>query len=211
MAEIVPAIIGADFKEVARKLAAVEGLVNWAQLDIMDGLFAPSYSWATSDDLKQLHGKIKLEAHLMIEEPEEFIASWSGVVDRILVHVESAERLEDIIKRFQTSSTKLGLALLAETSVEALDPYLDRVNHVQLMAIDQIGFHGHPFNDAVINRVKTIREKYPNVIIAVDGGINLTNAPALLAAGVNNLVVGSAIWNSDDINKTIKQFQNLAT
>jgi ribulose-phosphate 3-epimerase len=209
MAEVIPAIIGADFKEVKHKLDLVEGLVSWAQLDIMDGFFAPSYSWATPDDLEQLHGKIKLEAHLMIEEPEEFIASWSGVVDRILVHVESTERLEDIIKQLQTLPIQLGLVLLAETPVEVLDPYLDRIKHVQLMAIDEIGFHGHPFNPEVINRVKAIREKHPDVTIAVDGGVSLVNAPALLAAGVNNLVVGSAIWNSNDINKTIKQFQNL--
>ena len=209
MAEIIPAIIGADFKEVARKIAMVEGLVNWAQLDIMDGFFATSYSWATPDDLKKLDGKIKLEAHLMIEEPEQFIAEWSGVVDRILVHFESTERLEEIIKQLETAPIQLGLVLLAETPVEALDPYLDKIKHVQLMAIDQIGFHGHPFNPEVINRVKTIREKHPDVTIAIDGGVNLENAPALLAAGVSNLVVGSAIWNSSDINKTIKEFQNL--
>ena len=181
MTEVIPAIIGSDFKEVARKIALVENLVNWAQLDIMDGLFAPSYSWATPDDLERLDGKIKLEAHLMIEEPEQFITDWSGVVDRILVHVESTERLENIIKQLQTLPIQLGLVLLAKTPVEALDPYLDRVRHVQLMAIDEIGFHGHLFNDKVITRVKTIREKHSDVTIAVDGGVSLANASALLA------------------------------
>ena len=209
MIEIVPAIIGKNFKEIKEKINQVDGLVNWAQLDIMDGLFASSYSWATPEDLKSLDGKIKLEAHLMIEEPENFIADWSGVVDRILVHVEATEKLEEIIKQLQNLPIQLGLVLLAKTPVEALEPYLDRVKHVQLMAIDEIGFHGHPFNEQVINRVKTIRARHPDVTIAVDGGISLENASALLVAGVNNLIIGSAIWNNDDIGKTIKQFQNL--
>ncbi len=208
MVEIVPAIIGQEFKEVNAKIASVEGLVSWVQLDVIDGRFAPNFSWDNPADLADLPGTAKLEAHLMIESPELEIMEWQRVADRVLVHYESTNQLEAILQQFENSVSKFGLALLMDTPLEPLESLWPKLNHVQLMGIERIGFHGQPFDERVIERVRTVRAKLPHATIAVDGGVTLSNAAALVKAGATHLVVGSAIWNSGDIAGTIKQFQN---
>lgn len=209
MVEIIPAIIGENFRDLKPKIEAVEGLVNWVQLDVADGLFAPNWTWHNPDYLKTLDGKLKLEVHLMVEEPEAVIADWLPVVDRVLVHYEATKHLAEIITQFKTSPVKLGLAVLLDTPLEKIEPELAEIKHLQLMGISQIGFQGQPLEEIIFTRLKTVREKFPDVTIAVDGGVTLANAEALIKAGANQLVIGSAIWESGDIITAIKKFQNV--
>lgn len=207
--EIIPAVIGADFRAVEQKFNKLEGLVEWAQLDVMDGLFAPTRSFNEPELLSELVGKLKIEAHLMIEEPEHYLDEWLGVVDRVIVHYEATTDLERMIETTKHLPVKLGVALLLDTPIAKLEPYLDQINLVQLMSIAEIGAHGHPLEAKIFEKIKSLRQARPDVIIAVDGGVNLKNAPKLIKAGANRLVVGSAIWASGDIAGTIKKFQNL--
>ena len=135
MIEIVPAIIGHEFKELQTKIGLVEDLVKWVQIDVMDGLFASSYSWHNPVDLQTLDGKTKLEIHLMVEEPEHELAEWLKVADRILIHYESTQQLPKILETFTHSPVKFGLVLLLETPLEVLDQYAGKLEHIQLMGI----------------------------------------------------------------------------
>lgn len=209
MSEIVPAIIGKNFKEVIDKVLQVEGLVNWVQIDVTDGLFAPDHTWENSEDLAVIPGKIKIEVHLMTEAPEETLKAWMQVADRVIVHYESTEHLAEIIGAFSGSPVKFGLALLLDTPIEKLESYRGKFNLVQLMSIAEIGHHGEPLDEAVVEKIKSLRAAFPDVTISVDGGVNLKNAPRLVAAGADNLVVGSAIWNSGDVAGAISEFQKL--
>ena len=208
--QIIPAIVPRDFKELADKLGRLEGLVEWAQIDIADGLFAPNITWENAPDLLQLDGKIKLEVHLMIEQPELYLAEWQKVVDRIIVHPEATAQLPQILKQLEHSPVKLGLALLLETPLETLAPYFESVKLIQLMSIAKIGHQGEPFAPAALERVRRLRELAPSVTISVDGGVSLENAQALVAAGADHLVIGSAIWQSGDVVKTINELKLIA-
>jgi ribulose-phosphate 3-epimerase len=209
MAEIIPAIIGRDFKEIKSKINQVEGLVHWVQIDIADGLFAPAYTWENSEDLFELNGKTKVEVHLMVEQPEHYVTDWLKVADRVIIHLESTYQLPLILKQFEPLPVKFGLALLLETPLEKLAEYQNQVDLIQLMSIEKIGRHGEGFDERAPARVKALRAKWPDVTISVDGGINLENGRRLVAAGADNLVVGSEIWNSQDVAATIKKFQKL--
>lgn len=209
MREIIPAIIGKNFTEVKDKIDEVGELTTWLHLDVADGKFVADKSWSVPDDLHEINGKIKMEVHLMIERPEEVFADWIAVADRVIVHPESTDHMTEILDSVKNTPSKIGVALLLNSKLEIVDQYINDLDVIQFMAIDELGHHGEPFQDEVIERIKTLRAKYPSVKISVDGGINLENGKKCLDAGASQLVVGSALWNSDDFINTLQKFQNL--
>jgi len=223
---IIPAIIAKDFEELKAKLAQVEGLVSWAQIDVMDGVFVPARrslgaggpatTWREPADLEKINSAINLEAHLMVEKPENIIDGWlNSPVRRILLHYESTThtQIEELIEKILTSGKEAGVALKLQTPLFVLDPLIHNskfvIRAVQLMSISEIGYHGHPFEEKVLDRIKTLREKYPDVTISVDGGVNLENAYKIISAGADNLLVGNAIFKSENIKETIEKFKNI--
>lgn len=210
MLEIIPSIIASDFSEIKEKLELLEGLVSWAELDVMDGVFVPNVSWQSEGDLKEIFGKTKLSAHLMVEHPEALVEDWQGLVDRIVLHYEATDNLEEIIERFDRGHNpcELGLALELETSLEKIVPFLEKVKIFQLMSIANIGYQGEKFDERVLLKVKKLREMAPNAKIIVDGGINPEIANRLNEIGVGAAVVGSYIWQSGNIKEAIKDFSH---
>ena len=108
----------------------------------------------------------------------------------------------------------MGLALNIDTSLDALEPYSDKLQEgqvqcIQLMGIDNVGFQGQTFDDKVIAKIKEVKKKYPNLEIQIDGGVNLDTAPLLKAAGADRLVIGSAIFESENVVEAIERFKNL--
>jgi ribulose-phosphate 3-epimerase len=214
MAEIIPAIVEADFQEIRKKIGRVDGLTDWVQIDIADGLFATNFTWENWGDLNELDGRAKVEVHLMVEQPEHYVTDWLKVADRIIVHLESTDKLPWILQQFDPPAgghrvQRIGLALLLETPLDQLKGLGDKIDLIQLMSIEKIGRHGESFDERALERVKALRAQLPGCTISVDGGINLDNGKRLVEAGANNLVIGSEIWNSKDVKKTILEFQKL--
>lgn len=212
---IIPAIIAKDFEELKLKLSQIDGLVSWAQIDVMDGVFAPPKTWNNPADLENIRTAVNLEAHLMVANPESTIDAWlNSSIRRILVHYESAnpEIIAKLLEKITDSGKQCGIALKLETPLWVLDFLLSnakcQMSNIQLMAIAEIGYHGHPFDKKVLERIKFLREKYPDATISVDGGVNLENTRRILDAGADNIIVGSAIFKSGDIKKTIQQFSS---
>src|SRR3989304_6182628 len=213
---IIPAIIAKDFEELKAKLARGEGLGFLGEIDVMDGVFTPPTTWREPADLEKINSAINLEAHLMVDNPENIIDGWlNSPVRRILLHYEStdAETIKKLLGKIADSGKSSGIALKFETPLWVLDFLLQATSYklqaIQLMSISEIGYHGHPFEEKVLDRIKTLREKYPNVTISVDGGVNLENARKILSAGADNLLVGTAIFKSGNIKKTIEEFKNI--
>ncbi|MFC1721045.1 hypothetical protein ACFL0K_02210 [Patescibacteria group bacterium] len=221
--EILPAIIPQDIQDLEEKLSQVRGLVSAVQIDILDGKYTPAPSWPYNEDqdeeLKSICSGDKslpfsedffFEADLMIENPDEkiedFICAGFG---RIIVHLESANNISTIVEKAKMFDVEIGVAIGMETDIEELEECIEKIDFVQFMAIDNIGFQGEEFNTDVLEKISTLREQYPDITISVDGGVNLKNAVLLISAGANRLAAGSTIFNSDDVEKTISQFQNL--
>ncbi len=218
MAKIIPAVLGQTYLEIERQIKLLEGHTDWVHLDITDGKFAPAVSWSINserqgaiEDFRFLGGRTKLEAHLMVESPEDIMSDWTEVADRIVIHHEATENLQEIFEAFASSVVKVGVALLLPTPVEVLLPYLSKINLVHLMSIAEIGEQGHPFDDRVLEKVKHLRAQAPDVTIQIDGGINLETAKLAFEAGVDNLVIGSAIWQTTDPILSLQSFQNAFT
>lgn len=209
MEEIIPAILTDNFKIVSDRLRLINGVVQWAHIDVTDGVFAPGVTWNESSELERIKHGLKLEVHLMVEDPESDIEAWCKEARRIIIHHESGGRLKEMLELMKKCGVERGVALLSKTPLDVIGEYLPWISVVQFMAIAEIGAQGHSFDENVFERIKIVRAKYKDVKISVDGGVSLENAPRLLAAGANHLIVGSAVWKSADPIHTIRQFQKL--
>jgi ribulose-phosphate 3-epimerase len=231
MSVIVPAILPKNRAELDDKLYKLHGLVDSVQIDVVDGRFANPTSWpycetkdrvpARSDDTLPYLGEIAYDMDLMVEEPEKVLGHWvQAGANRITVHAESSHRLPQIIEDFKTKYgydkdfapdlLSFGLAISTTTDLSLIEPYLAHCDYVQFMGIADIGKQGQPFDKRVLAKISEFRKKHDDLLIQVDGGVSLETAPALLAAGVSRLVIGSALWKSDNLRQELKKFQAIA-
>lgn len=209
MNEIIPAILPRSLSELEQGLTGLEPFSPWAHLDVIDGHFAPVVTWQEPSDLETIAGQIKIEVHLMVTAPEKIIAAWRSVVDRLIIQLEATNILGEIIESFVGQPTKLGVALKLETPLSALDQYLDRLDFVHLMSIAKIGHQGEPFAQIVLEKVRNLRLRSPQLKIGIDGGLNPLTLPLALAAGANHFVVGSALWKDHDPHQTFTELKKL--
>ena len=232
MGSIVPAILPktrAELEGALARLARVRG-VSEVQIDVVDGRFARPASWPYSGDRKPEAGsrteqlpyieRFVFEIDLMVEDPERVAGLWlDRGAQRLTLHLESLidpQRSLAAIKEHCGHETdgscafELGLALSMSTDLSRLTPHLAHVDYVQLMGIDTIGRQGEPFNSRVIERVRTLRAAYPNLVIQVDGGVTLAVVSELLAAGADRLVVGHALVGAADLGEAFSDFSALA-
>lgn len=213
MIKIIPAIIAKDFKELKEKIKLVEPYVDWTQLDIMDGKFVDNTTWNNPSELSGFQTQAKLEAHLMIEKPEEHIDKWikSGV-SRIIFHYEATDKHQEVFKKIQNADLEAGLAINPKTSISVLDDLLQIPSYksqvtVLIMTVEP-GRGGQEFLEETLGKIKNLRDKYKNVKIGADGGINLETAPKIIEAGADFLSIGSAIFKGD-VEENIKNLKEL--
>lgn len=219
--DIISAILPKDFAEIDDKVSMVQGSVKTVQIDICDGQFVPSATWPYKkhDDtfdrlLKEEVGlpfweNVNYEFDLMVNRVEEVVEQWMIVgASRIILHIESKSDIASAINKVK-DFVELGLAINIETPIDVIEPYKDDIKFIQCMGIDNIGFQGQEFDEQVINKIKEIKTKYPNLIVSVDGGVSLESAPFLIQAGATRLIVGSAIFNADNVFEAVQDFKRL--
>ena len=238
MTEIIPAIIPKSFEDLQHKMSLVNGLANLVQIDICDGKFVPSKCWPyTGDDgdfqkiVEEVEGfpfwqSLDFEVDMMIKDPETVAEDWiKAGAKRIIFHVESSPRILRFIKELRDKygymgesavNVEIGIALDIKTPNENIDEFLELdnrglslVDFVQFMGIDDVGYQGQHFDKAVLGKIENLRTNYPDVIISVDGGVNLENIDDLVGAGVNRIVSGSAIYESENIKDTIEAMKKI--
>lgn len=227
MPEIVPAIIAKDFTELQKKVKLVEPHVETVQLDVMDGIFVPTVTWNYPADLKKLETNVSLEAHLMVDSPHRVLNEWlESKVKRVILHWEALEKIHNhellpyktqitigfpvsnLAEEAHRRGKEFGLALNLETPISAMDNFIGYLDQVLLMSVKP-GASGQDFDERVIPKIIALRQKYPDVKIGVDGGVAPQTILKVVEAGADFLVMGSAIFDSDDINKNIENIKNL--
>lgn len=232
MVEIIPAIMPTSFADLEEKLQSVVGLTSLVQIDIMDGRLTTKRTWpyATPEQdknflaiLREEEGfpfwnDLDFEVDLMVKEPEKIWRDWITVgAKRIIFHFESIGDPKVFLETLRKNSvakdsplyTQIGLAINIVTPNEVLYPLMEQIDFVQFMGISEIGVQGNPFNEEVFAKIEDLREKYPEHIISIDGGVSLSVAPKLAEAGVNRLVVGSSIFGQENVESALTEFQSL--
>lgn len=202
MIEIIPTVLEKDFKKVKEKIKLVEDYVNWVQIDIMDGIFVNNETW---NKPQKIDTKIKLEAHLMVQNPEKVIDDWLKVVDRVIIHFESTRKIKKIIDKVHKKGKQIGLALNPETNIASTIPFLKDLDLVLIMTI-QPGWGGQELKPWTLDKVKFLRKKYKGDI-QVDGGVNDENIKDIKKAGANLICVGTYIFKSKDIKQAIQSLK----
>ena len=182
--EIIPTILVKTFDEVKEKIRLVENYVDWVQLDIMDGIFVENKTWDNSNNLKGLKTRVKLEAHLMVDKPEKIIDNWLEVVDRIIIHQESSENIQEMIEKVHKNKKEIGIALNPETYPTAIEQFLNDIDLILLMSV-QPGKGGQEFKEWILEKADFLRQKGFKGNIEIDGGINETNIGQALERGIN--------------------------
>jgi ribulose-phosphate 3-epimerase len=171
--------------------------------------------------------KMDYEIDLMVKNPELVVDDWiKAGARRIIIHVESTMDIKEVMKNLNDKYSSIknilvgvdfGVAINISTSNDVVYDLLNTLDSqgmpladfVQFMGIDKIGFQGESLDDKVFDKIKELRNKFPDTIISIDGGVTTENAEALVHAGVNRVVSGSAIFESDNPMETLDYFKSL--
>jgi len=217
MAQIIPALIVSDenpendFKELKAGFKKLQPFLaefdNWVQIDITDGKFVPTKTNINSEDLRYFTEQTNVEFHLMVEKPEEIVGQWVRLgPKRVIVHIEVVVDIKKLIDICRENNVEIGLALNPETSLILIEPWISAVDLILFLGVHP-GRGGQEFIPEVLDKIKSLRQNFPNVKIGIDGGIRLTNIEELKNAGVNVFVIGSGILKAPDIGKTIGELK----
>lgn len=213
MVKLAPSILAADFGNLREDVKTVERTgVEYLHIDIMDGHFVPNISFGPVV-MKALRADSNLvfDVHLMITDPDKYLNDFKNAgADLITVHVEACPHLHRTIQSIKAMGLKAGVSLNPATSLSTIEEILPELDMVLLMSVNP-GFGGQSFIESSLDKIKRLKgmidEKNLNVDIQVDGGIKADNVKAVVDAGANIIVAGSAIFKGD-IEEAVKGFRN---
>jgi ribulose-phosphate 3-epimerase len=200
MALIVPSILSADFARLGEQVHAAEaGGADRIQIDVMDGRFVPNITVGPLivEAVRRSCG-LPLEAHLMIVEPERYLADFARAgADYIIVHQEASPHLHRAIEQIHRLGKRAGVAINPATPLTVLQEVLDDVDLVLCMTVDP-GFGGQPYIAGMTPKIERLRamiaQRGARCDLEVDGGIHAETAPLAVRAGANVLVAGSSVY-----------------
>ena len=211
---IAPSILSADFSRLGDDVRAVDQAgADWIHVDVMDGRFVPNITIGplVVEALRPVTSK-PLDVHLMIVEPEKFVADFAKAgADHIYVQVEACPHLHRNLGQIRDLGCKAGAVLNPSTPLSSLEYCLELCDLVLLMSVNP-GFGGQSFIPSAVDKVRSLRrmcdERGLDPWIEVDGGIKANNAWQVIEAGANALVAGSAVFNTDNYAEEISNIRN---
>jgi len=201
MTEIIPTILTKDLLDLQKKIQAIGNLVPRVQIDVVDGIFAHNKTFSL-EALKDFEHSLKMELHLMVKEPIDWInRSRDVVADRIVAQVEMMSDIGRFLEEVASSGLEVGLALDLKTEVEKVPAEIyPRVDSVLLMAVSA-GLGGQEFDSKVLEKIKKIKEIVGDLVeVGVDGGLDEENILKCKKAGANIFYVGGTFWEANDLH-----------
>lgn len=204
--QIAPSILSADFGRLNEDIASVEALVECLHVDVMDGHFVPNLTFG-APVVRCIKTKLPLDCHLMVEHPENYVEDFQKAGARSFTfHIETTNEPGKLIKKIHASGMKAGVSLNPGTELSTLDAVLPLVDSVLVMSVNP-GFGGQAFMPVALEKIRSIRAQFPELDIAVDGGINAETAKLVKEAGANILVAGSFIFGAVDRSLAIESLR----
>jgi ribulose-phosphate 3-epimerase len=195
-----PSILSADFGRLGEQIAAVEAAgADFIHVDVMDGVFVPNISVGFPVVAAvRAATSLPIDIHLMIVEPSRWIERFAAAgADTITVHVEADPNLYRTLRAIEEAGATPSVTLNPGTPIGSLEPVLPIVRQVLIMSVNP-GFGGQTFIPAALERIKQVRGMLaavnPTCRLEVDGGVKVSNAGRIVAAGADTLVAGSAVY-----------------
>ncbi|WP_407426062.1 ribulose-phosphate 3-epimerase [Arcticibacter sp.] len=214
---IAPSVLAADFANLQRDIEMVNRSdADWFHVDIMDGVFVPniSFGFPVLEAINR-YAKKPLDVHLMITDPDRYIEAFAKAgASVITVHYEACTHLHRTIDAIKSLGCKAGVALNPHTPVSLLEDVVEDIDLALIMSVNP-GFGGQKFISQTYKKVRSLRELSSaindSLMIEIDGGVNLDNAPLLLEAGANVLVAGNFVFSAEDPISTIHSLKTIET
>lgn len=195
--QIIPVINCPDRDCVRDRIRRVASFSPWVHIDVADGVFAPVALWRTPEELPPMLESFPdahVEVHLMTQNPEDALPSWfEAGAERAVIHWEA---LTDraVVSKFPDHTILLSTKV--ETPIEEMLPYLTPTSWVQILAVP-VGYSGKPFDLSVIEKIRVLRERFPDLTIEIDGGIT-PKTIQLIKGAADIATSGSYIFSSPD-------------
>ena len=216
MVEIIPSILSADFARLAEEIGRVErGGASMLHLDVMDGHFVPNLTIGPPvvESVRRTT-RLHLDVHLMIENPERYVAAFAQAgANSISVHYEACRHLDAVLGLIRAEGAQAGIVLNPATPVSALQEVVEVADYVLLMSVNP-GFGGQTLIPYVLEKVRQLdrlrREKRLALPIEIDGGVHKDNLAEVVRAGCDWIVTGSAVFHSPDPEATVREMREIA-
>jgi len=215
MTIVAPSLLSADFLHLGRDIEMLNNsIAEWIHIDVMDGVFVPNISYGIPilKAVRKATPKL-LDVHLMIVQPERYFETFRNAgADVLTFHYEASVHLHRSVMQIKELGMKAGVVLNPHTPVTVLNEILPELDLVLLMSVNP-GFGGQKFIENTYRKVSTLKQMIQatgkNILIEVDGGVDLLNAGKLVQAGVDVLVAGNTVFSSSDPQGTIKKLLNV--
>jgi len=213
---LAPSVLSAPFGRLAEAIQTVESAgADWLHLDVMDGKFVPNISFG-QPVVRAIRSitSLPLDVHLMIEDPGRYAQDFvKAGADYLTVHLEACTHLHRNIHQIKDLGIKAGVAINPHTPVESLLPVLADLDLVCLMSVNP-GFGGQAFIPSTMSKLHALnqyrQERGLGFGIEIDGGVDLSNALALMEAGANVLVAGQSVFGQADPAAAVRAFKAIA-
>lgn len=194
---IVPAILAYSRSEFTEKLEKTRKIkAKMIQVDVLDGTYIDNKSYSNPKIIAPLLKSTPFEAHLMVSNPEKHIERWAKLrPKRIIFHIDSTNNPLKTVEAIKKAKITPVVAINPNTKIDALGLIFREISAILVMGVNP-GYGGQRFRPSTLKKIKTIKQKFPGLLIEVDGGVRATNAQKILDAGADTLAVGSALFET---------------